>query len=244
MQQSAQALEYAKIRYKTQDLAQDSTLEIPLSAQTVMLATGILQQLDSLEVEQLIRFVNEGNSLIIPRPVWDEKLMFLQGIRPDAVFEGDTTASGFHFRQEVFPDFQGPADTLHTESPHLGLSGSVFKNEVSVIATAVNAGRYPVMVRNDVGRGSVYVYNSYMFNQRRFRGLLFSNLLGTLPGVPYEVGSLSTIFLDDFPEPVYNEKMEPVTTEYDITQADFVYDIWWPDMKSLADSLDITYTAG
>ncbi|MDR8389775.1 DUF2194 domain-containing protein [Aliifodinibius sp. S!AR15-10] len=241
--QLAQALDYAKIRYQVQDLSRDSTFDIPLTAQTVLLTTGQLQQVDSLEIERLLRFVNDGNNLIIPRPVWDSRLMYLQGMHPNTMLQEDTTATGFLFRQEVFPGFQGVEDTLVTQSAHQGFSPAVFKENVSVIATAQNRNGYPVILQNSVGAGSVYVYNSYMFSGRDYRGLLFSNVLRTLPGVPYEVGNISTIFLDDFPAPVYNEMMEPIATEYGITQAQFVYDVWWPDMKKLADSLNITYTA-
>lgn len=63
---------------------------------------------------------------------------------------------------------------------------------------------------------------------------MFSSVIKMLPHLPYRNANVGTIFLDDFPAPLYNTKLEPIATEYDVEQADFVANIWWPDMQKLA----------
>jgi len=47
--------------------------------------------------------------------------------------------------------------------------------------------------------------------------------------------------IDDFPAPPPTCKLEPVTSEYDLTVVDFYYKVWFPDMMSLARKYGLHY---
>lgn len=127
--------------------------------------------------------------------------------------------------------------------PHNRLKKSSFIDQIRVLATAVTDEDYPILFENSIGLGTVLVFNSYVLYEKDYRGLMFSSVIKMLPHLPYRNANVGTIFLDDFPAPLYNTKLEPIATEYDVEQADFVANIWWPDMQKLADSLLITYSA-
>ncbi|SMO60390.1 DUF2194 domain-containing protein [Fodinibius sediminis] len=230
----------SKLPYSATDL-QSAPASIPETARTTFLTTNP-EQSDSTYIREFVPYVNAGNNMIITRPIWNPELMFLMGIRPNVAPQTDSTARGVIFDREIFPGFRGEADSLGWSDAHGGFSGDTFKAGVEVIATATSPRSYPVITEHRIGGGRVYLYNSYTFGNFLFRHAFFSNLLRTLPGIPYPVSNVSTIFLDDFPAPYYNTLEQPIAEEYGITQAEFVHDIWWPDMKELADSLRITYT--
>ena len=260
-EQLVATLNYAKIPYQTKDVFIDTlgagslksaaagavsnrqidSLEIPPSVETICLVPSGSGVPDSTIVPQLTRFVGEGRSLVMTNPVPEPSWGFLQGVAPDAYVLYDTTASGVIFYQELFPGFQGEERAI-SSGTHVGFSRSVFKDGVEIMASARNRSSYPVLLKNRVGQGNVFLVNSFSLSDKENRGMLFSLVLRSLQGIPYMVKNVGTVFLDDFPAAVYNEKMPPIEKEYGATQSEFVSKIWWPDMKMLADSFGVNYT--
>ncbi len=68
-------------------------------------------------------------------------------------------------------------------------------------------------------------------------------MLKGLEAIPYPIANTATVFLDDFPSPLYDSKEEPVKSEFDLTITDFVRKVWWPDMENLAKKYKIKYSA-
>ncbi|WP_157470751.1 DUF2194 domain-containing protein [Gracilimonas tropica] len=242
--QVTKALDYAKIPFLTTDLGIISrTFNIPSSIRTLVITTPSVENFDEQEVQNILKFVAKGGSLVFTNPVLDQKYSFLQGLKPNADFVLDSVNSGFHLYEEAFPGMKGQTFEQPGLQTHYGLIAGDFSNETMVLAgTATNTGQ-PFIVSNKIGLGEVLTINSFIMNGKVYRGILFSTILRTLPGIPYQVANVSTIFLDDFPAPLYNEKLPPIDKEYDVTHAEFVSKIWWPDMKALADSFGIDYSA-
>jgi|GEM_PF-440859 len=240
--QIAAALNYAKIPYSTFETKGD-TLSIPESVQTICLTNFKTGEVDSTLARQLVRFVGSGHSLIIAAPDFDASLFYLEGIDSSMPLVTDTTARGMAPLKKIFPGYPRPGDTFAQNTIHGGISSSSFRKKVKVLATAANKHTYPVILKNRVGSGNVFLYNTYSMSSKEMRGLLFSNLIRTLQGIPYNVTDIATIFLDDFPEAVYKDTMPPIKQEYNISSAEFVKRKWWPDMKALADSFGLKYTA-
>ena len=78
------------------------------------------------------------------------------------------------------------------------------------------------------------LFNSIRSFDKPLRGLMFSIALVGLEGVPYPIANTTTIFLDDYPSPLYNTYKEPIRSSMNLTISEFVADVWWPDMKKLA----------
>ncbi len=243
-EQVQKALDYTKIPYFTIDfgiLTQE--FAIPQTVRSLVITSGRIQELSDPEIEEIIEFVTRGNSLVIIGPINNPRFAFLQGIRQGAEFDADSINVGFQLNDEAFPGMQNrkynPPDLL----PHFGLNGQDFSDKVTYLASTATDAEQPFIVSNKIGLGEVVTINSYVVGGKIYRGIVFSSILRGLQGIPYQVADVSTIFLDDFPAPLYNEKMSPIDKEYDVTHAEFVSKIWWPDMVALADSFDISYSA-
>ncbi len=238
------AMQYAKLPVESIDLGLlTEGLSIKPSVRSLVITSELIGELNNQEVEYLTRFVARGNQIIFIGPVAYDKFAFLQGIAPFSDYSINNEARGIYFFEDAFPMHSGRKYLFRAELPHEGLEKDQFSERINVIAGAGNDPEYPLVVQNEIGAGEVITLNSTIMWDKLYRGLIFSCILRSLDGVPYSVANTSTIFLDDFPAPLYNEKLPPIDVEYDITHSDFVLNIWWPDMKVLADTFDITYSA-
>ncbi|RNC85451.1 MAG: DUF2194 domain-containing protein [Balneola sp.] len=238
------AMQYAKLPVESIDLGLlTEGFSIKPSVRSIVVTTELLSQLSDQEIEYLTRYVARGNQLVFLGPLAYDKFAFLQGIVPFADYSTDSLAKGVYFFEDAFPVHTGKKYFFRAELPHRGLEKDQFIKRVKVLAGAGNNPEYPLVLLNEIGAGEVVTINSTLLWEKLYRGLIFSTILRSLDGVPYSVANVSTIFLDDFPAPLYNEKLPPIDTEYDVTHSNFVLNIWWPDMKALADTFNVTYSA-
>ncbi len=238
------AMQYAKLPVESIDLGLlTEGLSIKPSVRSLVITSELIGELNNQEVEDLTRFVARGNQIIFVGPIAYDTFAFLQGIVPFSEYSINEEAKGVYFFEDAFPMHSGKKYLFRTELPHEGLEKDQFADKVTVLAGAGNDPEYPLVVQNKIGAGEVITLNSSIMWDKLYRGLIFSCILRSLDGVPYSVANTSTIFLDDFPAPLYNEKLPPIDVEYDITHSDFVLNVWWPDMKVFADTFDITYSA-
>ncbi len=238
------AMQYAKFPVETIDLGLISEgLDIKPSVRTIVVASELISQLSPPEIERLITFVANGNNIVFLGAVFYDDFSFLQGILPFTDFSVDSTAKGVYLHKNIFPQHAGKTYYAPAELPHKGLAADQFKSDVEIAAAAGNDPEYPLVIINKVGLGEVVTINSNLLYEKLYRGLIFSTILKGLDGIPYSVANVATIFLDDFPAPLYNEKLPPIDQEYDVTHSEFVANIWWPDMKAFADTFDISYSA-
>lgn len=239
-----QALTYTKVPHQTSDLSLISEdFEIPPSIRVIVISSYLISELSKEELDQVTRFVAKGNTLVFLGTVTYDNMAFLQGIRPFADYTSDSTSNGMYFYDNVFPEFKGNAFKAVKETPHKGITKDQFHSKVNIYASASNDPNYPLIIGNKIGLGEVITVNSSALSKKLYRGLIFSTILKGLEGIPYSVANVSTIFLDDFPAPLYNRKLAPIDSEYDVTHAEFVSKIWWPDMQAFADTFDIEYSA-
>tara|TARA_R110000868_G_scaffold304437_23_gene565447 strand:+ start:13115 stop:17023 length:3909 start_codon:yes stop_codon:yes gene_type:complete len=240
----SKALSYSKLPTETIDLGLISGgLEINSSVRTIVITSFLVSTLSEIDVEKITTFVAKGNKLVFLGAVTYDQFAFLQGILPFSDYTINREAKGVYFHKNVFPEDAGKKYFSQFEPPHGGLTRDQFTSRVTIAAGAGNDPNYPLLVINKVGLGEVITLNSELLYEKLYRGLIFTSILKGLDGIPYSVANVSTIFLDDFPAPVYNEKLPPIDEEYDLTHSQFIVDEWWPDMKAFADTFNISYSA-
>lgn len=241
-QHVTQTMDYAGIPYQVMDVSRIERISIPTSIRLVYLTTDYVKGFADEEIERLVRFAAAGNEVVVLNPIFDKRFSYLLGIKKDAGHIINDQADGFHFNKDMFPDYKDV--TVKNRQPylHYGFDGSQFVDEAAVVVSAATDSTYPVVLQRDIGYGRSIYFNTTVMRDKDYRGLLFSVGLKALAGIPYRVANTSTIFLDDFPAPLYNEKMPPIDKEYNLSHEDFVTQIWWPDMKALADTFNIDYT--
>lgn len=235
-------MDYTKIPYKELPLKKFNDSPIFKSTPRVIIIDGTAAiELKEQAIDYLVGFVGEGGTLIFSSVNEDQRMGYLSGIKEDATFAYDLEAKGFRFLKNVLPGLDSAS--LYVNKEHTSLAKENFKPNINVLATAVNDEEFPVIFENFIGNGRVINFNTTIKLERSDRGLLFAAILSGLEGTPYPVVNVSTIFIDDFPTPTYNIKSEPIKSEFDITQAEFVTDVWWPDMLKLSKRFGIKYSA-
>lgn len=244
MQQSkelAKVADYTKIPYSTIDINDFNTYQ-KIEPTTRVLCVYETEGLEDIAIEAILNFVAKGGTILFTRQNRDERLGYMLGLKPGSIMEMDSTAYGFHFKKAFLPGLQGFSHD-DDKSLHEGFKAANFSERINVLATAANNTDYPLFIENKIGKGRVVLYNSVGRFTKNTRGLLFSNVLLGLEGIPYPVANTATIFLDDYPSPLYNIYKEPIQSEMDKTVASYVTDVWWPDMKQYAKEENIKYTA-
>jgi hypothetical protein len=242
--QVLKALDYSKIPFLTIDLGIISReLNISSNVRSLVITNRSVQELSDVEIHKMVDFVAQGGSIVMVGPMLDQRFSFLQGIRPGADFDSDSLNTGFRLNEMAFPGMKNKAYDMAGLLPHYGIQKNDFSDDVKILASTATDDEQPFIISNRIGLGEVLTINSFVVGGKQYRGILFSSILRGLKGIPYQVANVSTIFLDDFPAPLYNEKLPPIDQEYDITHAEFVSKIWWPDMQALADSFNIDYAA-
>ena len=242
--QLTKSLNYTKIPYESVDLdLRSEGFQIPESVQILSITTTEIEVFSDKQFHQILDFVASGNTLFLTGPVFGDRFNFLTGIKKQADYEVAEKAEGFRFNSMVFPGFKDGKLKLKNPFYHDGLSQNVFRDDVEVIAHSYDSTRAPVITKNTVAGGRVVMFNSVTGYDKLYRGLLFSIMVSSLQNIPYPVANVSSVFLDDFPLPLYKEKSPPIDWEYNVTEEAFITKIWWPDMQTLADSFGIDYTA-
>lgn len=233
-------MDYTKIPYRKVAVKDFNDSPIFKTPPKVILINGT-SQLNQNTIDYLVQFVAEGGTLIFPSVNEDQRIGYLSGLKEDASFAYDLKATGFHFKKNILPGLDSAS--IYINKRHVSLAKENFKPNINVLATAVSDVEFPTMLENLIGNGRVINLNSTIELERADRGLLFAAILSGLEGVPYPIVNASTIFIDDFPSPTYNIKSEPIKSEFDITQAEYVTEVWWPDMLKLSKRFGVQYSA-
>lgn len=234
------SLDYSKIPYQHIDLEKLNKSAFIKNSVKVLVVHDI-SALNDKAIAAVIQFIVAGGTLFLPQGSADRSFGFFAGVKQGAGYKLDLDAQGFDFKANIVPDFKGK--TVKNGLRHYGLEAANFKENIEILVTAQSNPDYPVIVKNKMGKGKIIAFNTQLQPDKRHRGIYFGSMLYGLDQVPYPIANVSSIFLDDFPAPLYNLKMEPVVSEMDVSEAAFYTDHWWPDLLQLAKEEHLQYTA-
>jgi len=235
--QIQKSCDYTKIPFRTTNI---KSFAVPAATTRVVVLLDT-KKLSDAAVAKLMDFVSNGGTLFIPFASEDHRMAYLYGFRPEAEFDTDTKSKGYHYTTPMLPTIKGL--TNYESVPFYGFAQQNFSNKIKVLATAYNNPKYPAVVENPIGKGKVILYNTSVYASKQDRGFIFAGVLKGLEGIPYPIANVSTMFLDDFPSPLYNIKAEPIASEMNLNMNDFVTKVWWPDMKKIATEFNMKYSA-
>ena len=232
--------DYSKLPLQVTNVADwNANPQIPESVRTLCIYDT--KKINSSNIEKIVEFVAKGGNLFLPSNSEDVRFGYLIGLKPNPNYETDVESKGFNFTTNFITGMNGKY--CRELLVLYGFERKCFKDDIKILANSVNNKNYPSIIENNVGKGSVIFVNYTGFMEKMDRGLLFAGLLHGLEGIPYPVVNSSTIFLDDFPAPLYDIKSEPIASEMNLNVQDFVKKAWWPDMVKIAQKFDISYAA-
>ncbi|MGB0974672.1 MAG: DUF2194 domain-containing protein [Flavobacteriaceae bacterium] len=239
-QQLKKICDYTKLPFKTSNIQHWNSPSFTIAPSVKVINIHDPSTLNDQAVQKLLEFVANGGTLLFSSVVIDQRFSYFYGFKIDASHQDDNIASGFNFESPILPNIKGLS--VIPSHKHYGYKLENFKKEVTPLITASNDSSYGVVLEHKIGNGRVVFFNTGLMIDKPIRGLVFAMCLPALEGIPYPIANVSTIYLDDFPSPVYNIMKEPIATEMGLTMADFVDKVWWPDMQKLAKEFDINYT--
>jgi len=231
--------DYTKLPYKTTDIKVWDTLSVFSPSTRVLCLAGTIKLSDA-SINKITDFVSNGGTFFLLNANEDKRIAFLLGFKPEAKHYTDITSKGIYFKTSILPNLKDKK--INEKDIHYGFAKENFSENIKILATAINDPKYPTIVENKVGKGRVLLYNVQKAFEKRDRGLLFSGILKGLEGIPYPIANTSTIFIDDFPCPLFDIKSEPIASEMNLSAKDFVKKVWWPDMLKLAKKYNISYS--
>ncbi|RVU91527.1 DUF2194 domain-containing protein [Flavobacterium columnare] len=215
--------------------------QLKIENSTRVLIINDTKRLGNQAIPVLLKFVSTGGTLIFPNIGDDQRFIFFWGMRYDSDLSYDIVSKGICLN--TIPLGGKRQINLYSDTKHFAFAKSNFRKDLNIGIWSDNQMTMPILIENNIGMGKVICCNSSKTFEKRDRGLLFAFLLRGLSGIPYPLANTSTIFLDDFPSPLYDSKQEPIKSEYNMTMNEFVYKRWWPDMKKIAQKFNIKYTA-
>lgn len=232
--------DYTKLPFQKIELT-DWNVNPTINKSTRVLCFLKTQNIKTSTIDTILKFVAKGGTLFFAEAITDIRFGYLAGIKTTGDLDTDITSKGIHFTTPFLPNLNGKS--IKPKFAHFGLTQNNFSSSVNVLATASDNPKLPIVIENKIGKGKIIYFNSTIYLDKEDRGFLFSFILSGLEGIPYPIANTSTIFLDDFPSPLYDIKIEPIASEMNMNTADFETKVWWPDMKILARKYNISYTA-
>jgi len=233
------ACDYTKLPFRSVNIKKWNVTHA-IAPTTRVICVYNTQKLNDQSIPVLLNFVSNGGTLFLPCANEDRRMAYMLGFKPEAEYATDTKSSGWYFNTAMLPGMKGRTYTGVFEL--FGFAAENFSSRVKILATSMNNPNFPAIVENTIGNGRVLLYNTSGDFIKNDRGFLFAGILRGLEGIPYPVANTATVFLDDFPAPQYETKVEPVASEFDMSMSDFVNTIWWPDMKKLSKEFKIPYS--
>jgi len=239
--QTLVTLRYARISYRSLNLAKTSSVPSLDEFSSVLITTEMIWKLDGSSCRSLKEFVLNGGGLAVLFRGWNPNLGDVFGIQNRETLEVDTLRSrGLIFTKEFLPGIQGISinDQLLTDIS----SFSVTLDSSDEVFATTWIGKYPVAWLRRFGKGAVVYWNTSLLAEKIYRGFIVGTIGCIQPWTAALVMDLSTVCLDDFPLPSPDLKQEPIKSEFNETSTEFYYLRWYPDMMRLSKMFDIKYT--
>ena len=109
-------------------------------------------------------------------------------------------------------------------------------------ADAQSGQQIPIFWTYDIGEGRVAVYNGTGIVGDFWRGIAAGCINSLFDTTMYPIVNACSIFVDDFPSPLYDAEFDLFQDAYNRTLQEFYRDIWWPDMLQTAHQYNDVYT--
>ncbi|MEG1781260.1 MAG: DUF2194 domain-containing protein [Clostridium sp.] len=102
-------------------------------------------------------------------------------------------------------------------------------------------GKIPLIWSHDYGDG-MFAVNNMGFCEKAYRGFYAATYSLLEDVCVYPVINGSAFYIDDFPAPVPEGDGTYIRRDYQMTIGDFYTNIWWPDMRQIAEKYHMLYT--
>ena len=192
--------------------------------------------------QRMLRYVEGGGRLFLGMMPYSPGVVYRTLYRAMGVSEYGNYQSidGLAFKEELLAGSEGRQFVDETFADvALGVQ---IEEAASLYAVGMVGEReIPLAWKSTYGEGQILTYNATGITGDSWTGVLGGCLATLLDDYIYPVINTKTVFIDDFPSPIYNAESERIEEDYNRSVQEFFRDIWWPDMQAAAVRYDLDY---
>ena len=198
----------------------------------VVLATETVPRTQAARLANgLSDFLDHGGGVVALAGVYDELLLSVFQVRPSGKARAIHSiscdgswlpgATGLNFA--LSPDWKVQMYPFEPDAQARVLCRGLTENGDSV----------PMSFAADRGSGRVVFWQSGQLADKSARGLILLSILEASKVSVAAVLNALVFWMDDCPMPMWNARIPPMDSLYDMTDVEFYQKIWWPRMTSL-----------
>ncbi len=191
---------------------------------------------------RMLRYVQQGGRLFLGMVPASPGTVYSALYRAMGIVEyGEyVTTTGITFTEELLAGSKGRA--FKGDSFEDAAIGVQIETGAQLYATGtVEDRQVPLVWKNQYGEGDILVFNATGITGDLWTGVLGGCVATAMGDFIYPVINTKTVFIDDFPSPMYNTESAVIAENYNRSVQEFFRDIWWPDMQSAASRYNLEY---
>ncbi len=225
------ALDYAKVAYEP--ISIDEIPSIEASPYNVLVLAG--EHSKDWPYEEIKSFVEDGGRLYIGSRFINAEWNELLGVTDFGDFIDGY--NGLSFKKELFPGY------IDLDSSSTLFAHSIADVELKKTSEVfIKVEDEPILWTHKFGKGKILFWNTTSVAEKISRGLLLQAMSFLTPAFVSSQAGIKVVYLDDFPSPVPYETTDTIQNKYDMTIKEFYTNVWWQDMKQLAEDYNVLYT--
>lgn len=238
-QQMYDVLTQMRISFEEQDMATNSALLLS-PYENVVIALDDYDVFGE-QIFDLFDAVEDGLNLLAVCPpsslAYFSLIMGNMGIR-ELGYE-QYTVTGLRFCSDFMVG--GRLQDYEITDPYDSASTVALYDDCVIHLVSADEREMPIIWEYPLGKGKVVVNNLNYF-EKAYRGFYAASYSLLSDVCVYPVINASAFYLDDFPSPVPIGEGEYIQRDYNMDIGTFYTNVWWPDVKALAEKYGVKYT--
>lgn len=231
-------LEKNDIYFTKFDLSSNYTFPALDNFAIVAIATETIYYLPIGPQMDLRNYVKNGGRVVQLLRGYSQETTEIFGITNKTTPELIEPVWGVVFETNLIPGIRGlkiPPKDCENVSYEISLN-----QDARIIARAYSG--LPLAWSYVYGNGETIFWNATLLSDKAYRGLIIGSIVSLLPISARKVIGAGIVYIDDMPSPSWKTKLEPIKSEYDITDTEYYFKVMLPDLLDLGKRYNIKYT--
>lgn len=204
----------------------------------VAIATETIYYLPIGPQTDLKNYVKNGGRVVQLLRGYSQDVVEMYGITNTTTPEIIEQVGGIEFITDLIPGVKGlkiPPKDCENVSYEISLN-----QDARIIARAYSG--LPLAWSYVYGNGETIFWNATLLSDKAYRGLIIGSITSLLPISARKIIGAGLVYIDDMPSPSWKTKLEPIKSEYDITDTEYYFKVMLPDLIDLGKRYNIKYT--
>ena len=237
--QMSDVLSEMKVSFREQDMQENGRLSLS-GYENVVIATDDYDVFGE-QIFDIFDAVKNGTNLLTVCPpsslTYYSLVMGWMGIRE--IGDEQYRVAGLRFASDFM--LGGEGKDFEISDPYDSSSTVSLYEDCTIHLVSADDRELPIIWECSYGKGTVVVNNLNYF-EKAYRGFYAASYSLLSDVCVYPVINASAFYLDDFPSPVPVGEGKYIEQDYHMDIGTFYTNVWWPDVKDLAEKYGVRYT--